>query len=51
MDITKMSVVELKALLFDFGQENRRLEQNVQVVMAELKKKVEAENKPEEPKA
>ena len=52
MDITKMSVVELKALLFDMGQENTRLQQNVQLVLAELKKKVEAENKPEKkPKA
>ena len=52
MDISTLSIVELKALLFDLGQEAQRIQANANAVMAELQKKVkEAEPKVDGEKA
>ena len=43
MDITKFSVTELKALLFDIDQQIKKLQQDYQVVGMQLEKTVEKE--------
>ena len=45
MDITKMSITELKALLFDLDQNIKKLQNDYSVVGAEFQKKIDEEKK------
>ena len=48
MDIKKMSVLELKALLFDIDQNMKQQQTNYQQVGLELKNKIEEETNKKE---
>ena len=46
-DITKLDINGLKALLFDIGEQSKRLQQQYQQVGLELQKRVEEKAKEE----
>jgi len=48
MDITKMSVVELKALAFDLLVQLENVQNNLKLVNAEIEKKVKSEREEKE---
>jgi len=52
MDLTKMSIVELKALAFDIQQDIARSQNNLQIVGQEIEKRLKdvKEDSTEDPK-
>lgn len=48
IDITKMTIIELKALAYEQVKELNRIQQNIQLIEAELEKR--KQSKVEEPK-